>query len=103
MSTAMTEPLIQFPDGYDALCEFETPARGYLSNVLVSLEDGSRYQLCFYDPVRLEQDLQEEVKSGRGYFAELNLILLPEVTTENIRKAVHGLWHDGLFQHFKPR
>jgi hypothetical protein len=99
MSTAMTEPTITFPEGYDAQAEFDTAARGYLSHVVVQLEDGSRYQLLFYDPVRLEQDLTAD---GRGYLAEPNMVILPEVTTENIRDAIRALWHERFFQHLKP-
>jgi hypothetical protein len=37
--------------------------------------------------------------SGRPYYAEPGLIVLPEVTTEAIRQAVSGLLRDGYFQH----
>ncbi len=96
--TTMTEPTVAFPDGYDAQREFETPMRGYLSNVVVQLEDGSRYQLFFYDTVRLAQDLTTD---GRGYLAEPYMIILPEVTTENIRDAIRALWHERVFEHLK--
>src|SRR5262245_45685552 len=102
MSAATVQPTIHFPDGYDARREFETPERGYLSNVVVQLENGNRYQVFFYDPVRMQQDLEEEVKAGRGYLAEPNVVLLPEVTTDNIKKAVAGLWSTGYFQRLKP-
>jgi hypothetical protein len=91
---------VLFPADYDSQSEFETPLRGYLSEVTVEL-DGSRYQLFFIDPVRLGQELQSNIDSGRLYFAEPNLIVLPEVTTEGIRKAVEGLARDGFFQHLK--
>jgi hypothetical protein len=102
MATATAEPIIAFPEGYDARAEFETPARGYLTGVTVQLEDGSRFELSFFDPIRLEQDLAAEVKTGRAYFTEPNLVILPEVTTESIKKAVQGLWRDGLFQRLRP-
>jgi hypothetical protein len=101
MSTVASEPVIFFPDGYDARREFETSERGYLSQVVVQVEGGKRYRLFFYDPVRMQQDLEEQVKLGRGYLAEPNLILLPDVTTDNIKKAVAGLWQDGFFQHLR--
>lgn len=91
---------IAFPADYDAQSEFETPMRGYLSEVEVET-DGSRYQLFFVDPVRLTQELKSNVDSGRPYFAEPNLIVLPEVTTEAIRKAVTGLAADGFFQQLR--
>jgi hypothetical protein len=92
---------VVFPADYDAQSEFETPMRGYLSDVEVEL-DGSRYRLFFIDPVRLEQELKSNVDSVRSYFAEPNLIVLPQVTTEAIKKAVEGLARDGFFQSLKP-
>src|SRR5688572_29899187 len=91
-----------FPEGYDARREYETPMRGYLSDVVVQLEDGSRYQLSFIDPVRLQQDLEAEAQTGATYFAEPNLIVLPEVTTEAIIKAAEGLVKEKFFNHLKP-
>ena len=99
MSTATSEPVILFPAGYEERGQYEAPARGYLSHVVVQVEDGSRYQLFFYDPVRLEQDLTSE---GQGYLAEPNMIVLPEVNTENIRNAVQALWRTGYFQQIRP-
>ena len=94
---------ITFPDGYDARSEFETPARGYLSDVVVRLENGTSYQLFFVDPARLQQELAENGQSGKPYFVEPNLIVLPEVSTASIRKAVEGLVQASYFQHLKPR
>ena len=91
---------IQFPADYHAQSEFETPMRGYLSEVEVE-SDGLRYRLFFIDPVRLEQELKSNVESGRPYFVEPNFIVVPEVTTEAIKKAVEGLARDGFLQHLK--
>jgi hypothetical protein len=91
---------VLFPADYDSQSEFETPLRGYLSEVEVELE-GMRYRLFFIDPVRLGQELKSNIDSGRPYFAEPNLIILPEVTTDAIKKAVEGLARNGFFQHLK--
>lgn len=91
---------IHFPADYDAQGEFETPSRGYLAEVDIDV-DGLRYRLFFIDPIRLEQELKSNVESGRCYFAEPNLIVLPKVSTEVIKKAVDGLARDGIFQHLK--
>ncbi len=91
-----------FPEDYDERAEYETPRKGYLNGVVVQLEDGSRYQLSFIDPVRLQQDLEAEAKAGDAYFAEPNLIVLPEVTTATITKAVKGLVEEKFFEHLKP-
>jgi hypothetical protein len=100
MAIAEKNITVLFPADYDAQSEYETPLRGYLSEVEVEL-DGLRYRVFFIDPIRLEQELKANAGSGRCYFAEPNLIVLPEVTTESIKKAVEGLARDGYFQHLK--
>ena len=93
---------IVFPERYDDRVEFETPSKGHLRDVEVRLDDGSRYKLFFIDPVRLGQDLEEETRQERPYYAEPGMIVLPEVTAESVRQAVAGLWHDGYFNHLRP-
>jgi hypothetical protein len=102
MSTTQVCPQVIFPADYDPQSEFETPSRGYLGGVIVQAEDGSRYQVFFTDPTRLGQTLADDVRAGRPYYAEPGLIVLPEVTTESITKAVQALWQDGYFDHLKP-
>jgi hypothetical protein len=98
----MSDPLIIFPEGYDDQAEYEAPFKGYLQEVVVQLDDGFRFQLSFFNPVRLGQDLEAAAKLGRPYLAEPNLVVLPEVTTESIKRGVQGMWEDGFFKHLKP-
>jgi hypothetical protein len=70
--------------------------------VVVRRADGSCYQVLFYDPVRLQQDLEEYVRLDTPYLAEPGLIVLPEVTTEAIRKAVRDAETKGFFDRLKP-
>jgi hypothetical protein len=99
---AATEPYtIVFPDWYDERAEFETPHKGFLNDVLVRTADGFGYRLYFSDPVRLQQTLEDDAKRGRAYFTEPGLVVLTEVTTDAIRAAVAGLWHDGYFEQLK--
>jgi hypothetical protein len=93
---------VVFPSWYDAQLEYETPSKGYLGDVEVRLEDGSRYRLYFIDPVRLQQTLEDDARGGRPYFTEPGLIVLPEVSTEAIRQVVPRLVEEGYFQHLKP-
>jgi hypothetical protein len=103
LMTAQTTPFtIVFPDWYDARSEYETPFKGYLSDVEVRLEDGSRYKLFFSDPVRLHQTLDEDAASGRPYYAEPGLVVVPEVTTQAIQQVIPHLLRDGYFQSLKP-
>ena len=68
----------------------------------VRLADGACYALAFYDPVRLSQTLEDDAGSGRPFFAEPNLIVLPEVTEAAMRRAVEQLAQQGFFQKLKP-
>ena len=102
MSTATVPPEIIFPEGYYERRELETPMKGWLDDVIVQLEDGSRYKLFFYDPVRLQQDLEEDAREGTPYLAEPNLIVLPEVTTASIKDVVCQLARKGYFKQLKP-
>jgi hypothetical protein len=101
MPTQTSPFTIIFPEWYDARCEYETPLKGYLSDVEVRLEDGSRYKLYFTDPVRLQQTLEEDAASGRAYYAEPGLVVLPEVTTQAIQQVIPGLLRDGYFHNLK--
>ena len=102
MSTVTDRFTIHFPTDYDAQSEYETPSRGYLSGVIVQLEAGTRFPIFFIDPVRLQQDMEALVKCGKTCLAEVNMVVLPEVTTESIRTAVGELVKEGFFQHLKP-
>src|SRR4051812_30351495 len=97
MSTRIQSYALSFPDGFDEQAEFELPYRGYLPDVILEIEDGARYRLSFIDTVRLEQALTDNIRIGRHYFAEPGLIILPEVTTEAIQRAVQSLWVEGVF------
>jgi len=102
MATSTARPTIDFPEGYHDRRELETPAKGWLGDVVVRFEEGPRYKVFFYDPVRLQQDLAAEAESGRPYVAEPGLIVLPEVSTESIRKAVEQLAGEGFFDELRP-
>jgi hypothetical protein len=102
MANTGTGYRVIFPDCYDERAEFEAPRKGWLPGVVVQLEDGTRFPLLFMDPVRLAQDLEGEAQTGRPYFAEPGLVVLPEVTTQAILAAVPGLVRDGFFLHLKP-
>ena len=93
---------IEFPAGYEGRGEAEAPSRGYLSGVVVRMEDGAGYELFFVDPVRMQQELTGHVGDVQPYFWEPNLVILHEVTTETIRTAVEGLVKERFFQYLKP-
>ena len=102
VATQPTPFTIVFLEWYDARCEYETPFKGYLSDVEVCLENGSRYKLYFNDPVGLQKTLDEDAALGKPYYSEPGLVVVPEVTTQAIQQIIPRLLRDGYFQTLKP-
>jgi hypothetical protein len=102
MATEIGNAVFVLPDWYDERAAFETPLKGWFDGASVRLADGACYAVIFYDPVRLAQTLEDDAREGRPFFAEPNLIVLNEVTEENMRAAVDALARQGFFQHLKP-
>ena len=79
-------PRLVFKYPFDAMAAHDAEARGYLGYAAVELGDGRRYPVVFYDPVRLQQDLEVETGEGRAFIAEPGRIVVPEVTLFRMRK-----------------
>ncbi|NJP46472.1 hypothetical protein [Actinacidiphila epipremni] len=79
---------LEFPEYLDGY-EIETEAKGYLVEVRISVE-GDVFDLVVYDPVRLQQEVVDEI-SENGYFAVANVLVVPKVTREEITRAVNIL------------
>lgn len=97
----MSFPKLMFthPFGEREACEAE--ARGYLGYAAVELDDGSSIPVVFYDLVRLQQDLEEEILLGNPFVAEPGMIVVASVTRENMEKAVQKLFAEGFFLSFR--
>jgi hypothetical protein len=93
---------IVYGDGFDELAAIEASWRGYLGSVQAELDDGTRYTLTFYDHVRLGQSLEYEVSRGRPFYTDPGLIVLSEVTVENVETAVQTLCAEGYFEYLRP-
>lgn len=83
--------------GHDERDEIEAKDRGYRSHVWVELTDGSLHRVTFFAPVRLQQELEMGIASGRPYFAEPGLIVIPEVTGEAMERAARALVDERFF------
>lgn len=80
-----------------SLDDFETEAKGYRNDVFIEVPTGEIYEVFFYDPVRLSQDL------GNGeYLSRPGLIVLNCVNKKSIINSVTELWEKGYFNYFKP-
>ena len=88
---------IEYPIKWDEKDIWERPAKGWLDNVKVTTVSGLEHTLIFYDPVRLSQDLEEEVKMGKAGIIEKGLFVIKEVTKENIEKAILQAEQEGYF------
>src|SRR5262245_17603060 len=92
----------RFPPEFDELAECEMTPRGYLSGGEIELDDGRRFPVTFFDPVRLSQDLEEMGRNGEPAFIEPALVVVPEVTREQILRTLPELVRQGFFEHLKP-
>ncbi len=93
--------VIIFDEDFDELRAFEMEQKGW-ATVHVELENGNRYRLNFYEPVRLGQELDDGIELGKPCFVELNLIVVPRVTVETIQQSVQYLLRIGFFDDLKP-
>lgn len=82
------EPILSLPDDFEDYA-WEVEAKGVFWDariVLGSLD----LPVTFYDPARLAQDVQEDVKVQRS-FAVRNLIVVGRLTIEEMTAAVAAL------------
>ncbi len=77
-------------------------SKGWFCHNFVELENGNRYQVCFFDKGRLVQHLDDNEKIGQSFFIENALIVLSEVTVENMEKAIKEADRQGFFDNLKP-
>ena len=100
--TEMNRPRLSFPQGFDERDAVESEQRGYFGLAIVELPNGARVNVCFYDPVRLSQDLETVQESGDACIAEPGLIVIPSVTLEYMERAVQQLYAKGYFDGLTP-
>ncbi len=85
---------LEFPDDFDDFA-WEVEAKGWIQGV-VAIVNHRRYALTFYDPIRLAQDIENELGSGAVFF-ERNLVVVPSVTRTHMEAAVDVLARGGHF------
>jgi hypothetical protein len=82
---------------WDEATAFDVQNKGWYEQAQLQKDDGTLVSLSFWDPVRLRQELEADFASGRKYFAERNLIILPKLTEDAIRMSVDELLTKGFF------
>lgn len=95
-------PRLVFPYGFDKRDNFEAPERGFYGPAVVEMSGDKKYAVTFYDPARLAQELEILCVAGTAWLAEPGLIVLQEVTEDNMRAAVKQLAEDGFFDYLSP-
>jgi hypothetical protein len=102
MLLATPTATFHYPADFDERAEFEMTSKGYLSGGSVELQDGRRYPVTFYDPMRLAQDVEASGSYGIPMLAEPGLVVIPEVTREAIERTIPELIELRFFDHLKP-
>ena len=95
-------PRLTFEYGWNERDDEETLLKGCRSDGIVTLSNGQKYAVYFTDPIRLQQDLEEEVELGDAFFAPPGLIVIPELTRTAMENAVWKLWQQGYFDKLQP-
>ncbi|GHT14495.1 hypothetical protein FACS1894170_11550 [Planctomycetales bacterium] len=70
-------------EGFSDFDHFDTPQRGYRTGVYLKHREKC-YPLCFYTPVVLIQDMEYAIKWWGGFIAEYGMVIIDEVTLENM-------------------
>jgi hypothetical protein len=91
------QPSLSFNHDLDERAEMEIENKGWFEQAIVHLPDGKKLQVCFWDPIRLAQDLETDLKSRRACLAEPGMIVIPKITVGNMEAAVKDLYENGYF------
>lgn len=96
MNVAQT-PTLVFTCEFDERTAWEVEQKGFFEHALTRLPNGLEIHVCFWDPIRLSQDLETGLKHGMSCFAEPGLIVVPSVTVDNMKSAIVQLYCNGYF------
>jgi hypothetical protein len=88
----VTDYSLVFPEDFDDY-EREVEAKGWFTEARLLLS-GRHYRLSFYDPVRLGQEIESELRRGSVFF-EPNLIVVEYVSRSNMKNSVEILMRSG--------
>jgi hypothetical protein len=88
----MSDFSIELPADFDEY-EWQAEAKGWYSEARM-IVSGKRYQLNFYDAVRLAQTIEDDLQSG-GVFFEPNLVVVRRVTESEMERAAELLVQSG--------
>ena len=102
MSTTSLTIKLVFAREFSERAAFEARDRGYLSHVVVEINGQNLYPVVFYDPIRLQQDLEESARHGRPFVADPGMIVVSDITMDAMQEAVQRLYQEGYFNYLVP-
>ena len=102
MSTTSSVTRVIFVREFSEQDAAEARDRGYLSHVLIEVDGHRLFPVIFYDPIRLQQDLEVSAKHGRPFVADPGMVVLPDITIEAMQEAVQCLCQEGFFEYLVP-
>jgi len=73
--------------------EWEIESKGWYQGAIL-MTGGKKYQLTFYDPVRLNEDIQYDIENQCVFF-EKNLVVISVVNKKNMEMALEFLMETG--------
>ncbi len=80
---------LRLPEKFDDYYAWEVEEKGVFTRAIASC-DGREAPITFYDPVRLAQYVEEEVRARR-FFADRHVVVVERVNRENMTAAVEAL------------
>jgi hypothetical protein len=89
-----------FLEGFTDFDRFETPLRGYRFGVYLN-HNGKCYPLCFYTPFVLAEELENDIKWNGGYIAEYGMVIIDDVTLDNMLETTRKLLNSPYFDRQK--
>jgi hypothetical protein len=96
----MTSYAIEFPEGFDEYDSAMLDAKGWLT-VLVTIQE-RQFEVTFYDPVRLSQEIQGGLKH-KGMYLGGNMVVLQSLDRTAIENAVATIADAGTYAEWVPQ
>lgn len=84
------------------IAEYEAFSKGYRNDIVVVV-DGNKYKVNVISMIRLQQDFETEQKDSGYYMVEPNLLIVREVTKNEIEYIVRQMYKLNYFERINNR
>ena len=79
------------------LAEFEALNKGYRKDVIIKIGI-KKYKVYITSMIRLQQDFETEFEDVGYYYSEPNMVIVKDVTKEEISKTINQLYECKFFE-----